>query len=540
MPTPDILTEQERKILRNVPFSVGIAIILCDYGAIGSIFETLSLATQLKNVERRYPNNPLLRSLFASNLTKINREISQRKKEIKHPEKFIQKTLTEISLAIEISSQKALPSEVQEYKQFIYLCGEKVAQASGEGLLGIGEKVSQPESSLLGEIKTQLKLSNLELASPLGLHENDLTENISLGELLVFLFSAERWLNTLHGIFFVTLFSLASYHIASFQIVENLKLSPVIIGLLLGVIYTNTLGQNLPLAWIPGINFCKTNILNLAIIFYGVKLTFQDLMQVGAVSFLYCFLIVVSTLVIAFTLGKFWFGLDGELALLIAAGSSICGSAAILATGSIIDSKPYKNIIAVAITFLFGTAGMFLFPLGYRLGALPINEDLFGIFLGATLPSVGNVAAAGSAISDIVEKNAIIIKMMRVMMLVPFLMLVGLYKSNKEDAFKQRHVANAQRTTQLAAQSGKKILVPWFAIFFIVTIVVNSLFRPPTEIVDWINSADKFGLTMAMTALGIETSAKKIHGVGLKPIYLGFMISVWLVAIGLFVVTWVR
>lgn len=526
MPTNEVLTDQERKILRDVPFSVGIAIILCDYGAIGSIFETISLAAQLKDAENKYPNNPLLSALFASNLTQINKEIAQRKKEIKHPKKFIQKTLTEISLAVEISSRKALPSEVQEYKQFIYLCSEKVAKASGEGLLGIGEKVSQPESCLLGEIRTQLNLKNLDLPSPL-----DLNENISLGELLKFLFSADRWLNTLHGIFFVTLFSLASYHIASFKIVKNLKLGPVIIGLLLGVVYANSLGQNLPPEWKPGINFCKKNILNLAIIFYGVKLTFQDLMQVGWGGFSACFLIVLSTSMIAFTLGKYWFDLDSELAVLIAAGSSICGSAAILATGSILNSKPYKNIIAVAITFLFGTAGMFLFPLGYRLGFLPINEDLFGIFLGATLPSVGNVAAAGSAISEVVEKNAIIVKMMRVMMLVPFLMLLGLYKSKKDTASEQYALINNQPK--------RRILIPWFAVLFIVTIAVNSWLRPSPEIVDFINSADKFGLTMAMTALGIETSSKKIQGVGLKPIYLGFIVSIWLVVIGLLVVTWI-
>lgn len=525
MSTQEALTEQEWKVLRDVPFSVGIAIIFCNHGAIGNIFETISLAAQLRNAERKYPNNPLLSSLFANNLTQINKEIAQRKRAIKYPEQFIRQTLTEISLAIEISSRKALPSEVQEYKQFIYRCSEKVAKASGERLLGRRAKVGQPESHLLGEIRTQLDLKNSDLISPL-----DLNENISLSELLRFLFGADRWLNTLHGIFFVALFSLASYHIASFQIIKNLKLGPVIIGLLLGSIYANSLGQTLPPEWKPGINFCKKNILNLAIIFYGVRLTFQDLMQVGLGGFFACFLVVLSTLAIAFFLGRYWFNLDSELAILIAAGSSICGSAAILATGSILNSKSHKNIIAVAITFLFGTAGMFLFPLVYRLGLLPINEDLFGIFLGATLPSVGNVAAAGAAISEIVEKNAIIVKMMRVMMLVPFLMLLGLYESRDNTVFHQPEPINTQPE--------KRILIPWFAILFMVVIAVNSWLRPSPEIVGFINSADKFGLTMAMTALGIETSTKKIQGVGLKPIYLGLIVSSWLVVIGLFVVTW--
>lgn len=516
-----IFTHEEWEVLRDTPLSVGLAIIFCDYGYIGSVFETLSLASQLRDAEKNYPNNELLSSLFPNQLNQVSQEISKRKKNIRNPNDFVKTALLQVSLAIDIISKKALPSEVQEYKQFIYRCGENVAKASREGLLGTREKISQPEAQLLGEIRTTLNLTSLDLMSPL-----DLNEHISIGELLKFLFGADRWLNTLHGMFFVILFSLASYHIASFQIIKDLKLGPIIIGLLLGVIYANSLGQTLPMEWKPGINFCKKNILNLAIIFYGVKLTFQDLIQVGLGGFAACLFIVISTSMIAFTLGKYWFKLDDELSLLIAAGSSICGSAAVLATGSILKSKPYKNIIAVAIAFLFGTVGMFLLPLVYRLGMLPINEDVFGIFLGATLPSVGNVAAAGSAISDVVEKNAIIVKMMRVILLVPFLLILGIHHSKRHKASEYHDLT----------ETGNRVIIPWFAILFVITIAVNSWLRPSPDIVNFINSADKFGLTMAMTALGIETSSKKIQGVGFKPIYLGFVVSIWVVVAGLLIV----
>lgn len=355
-----------------------------------------------------------------------------------------------------------------------------------------------------------------------------LNRNISNRSLLKLLFGSTRGLNRLHGIFFVSLFSLAAYHVSSFEILKSLRISPVIVGLILGALYANSFGKELPPEWMPGIVFCKNEILNIAIIFYGVKLTFQDLFEVGLTGLLACIFIVISTFFVAFLFGKYCFKLDSELSLLIAAGSSICGSAAILATSSILKSKSYKNIIAVAITFLFGTAGMLLFPLVYRLGWLPINEDIFGIFLGITLPSVGNVAAAGSAISEAAAKNAIIVKMLRVMMLVPFLLLLGFFPAKTYTGGDYDTPRNVQRKSN--------VVIPWFAILFIVTIALNSWLQPPLRVVNAINHVDKFCLTMAMTALGIETSSNKIQGVGLNLMYLGFFVSTWLVIAGSLVV----
>lgn len=354
---------------------------------------------------------------------------------------------------------------------------------------------------------------------------SSLSQNISNRNLLKPLVGSARYLNRLHGIFFVSIFSLAAYHVSSFNIMKSLRMSPVIIGLVLGVFYANSFGKKLPLGWRPGIVFCKNEVLNIAIIFYGVKLTFQDLFEVGLHGFFACICVVISTFAIAFLLGRYCFNLDYELSLLIAAGSSICGSAAILATSSILKSKSYKNIIAVAITFLFGTIGMLLFPLVYRLGWLPLNESIFGIFLGTTLPSVGNVAAAGAAISEATANNAIIVKMIRVMMLVPFLLLLGLFTSIKAEGGDYKASLNVARKSN--------VVIPWFAIFFIVTIAVNSWLKPPLPVIDLINHADKFCLTMAMTALGVETSLSKIQGVGLNLIYLGVVVSTWLVVAGL-------
>ncbi len=343
-------------------------------------------------------------------------------------------------------------------------------------------------------------------------------------------FSIQDWglIKILQGIFLIILFSLASYQIASLEIIKALKIDPVIIGLILGVIYGNSLGHNSPSEWQAGINFCQKNILNLAIILYGFKLTFQDLFQIGWMGFVGSLLIVISTLIITLILGKYWFKLDWQLSFLMAAGNSICGSAAVLATGLILKSKSHKNIIAVTSSFFFGTVAMFLFPLIYKLGIIPISEDKFGIFLGLTLQSVGNVAGASAIISEIVEKNAIIIKMMRVMMLVPFLLLLGIF-SDKFLTIKNNY--NHKNIIQKP-----KILIPWFAVIFIIMIVINSWLQPATEIINAIDNIGKFSLTMAMIALGIETNGRKIQEVGFKPIYLGLISSIWLTVVSFYFV----
>ena len=80
-----------------------------------------------------------------------------------------------------------------------------------------------------------------------------------------------------------------------------------------------------------------------------------------------------------------------------------------------------------------------------------------------------------------------------------------------------------------------KIAIPWFAIWFIAVAGFNSFDLLPLSIVNGINQLDTFLLTMAMTALGMETNVKKFKGVGMKPIYLAFILFIWLIFGGYFI-----
>ena len=85
----------------------------------------------------------------------------------------------------------------------------------------------------------------------------------------------------LHGILLIALFSCAAFYISDLSFVKSLSFSPLIVGIILGMLYANSLRNRLPETWVPGILFCSKQILRLGIILYGFKLTFQDVMAVG-------------------------------------------------------------------------------------------------------------------------------------------------------------------------------------------------------------------------------------------------------------------
>jgi len=322
--------------------------------------------------------------------------------------------------------------------------------------------------------------------------------------------------DTLNGILFVALFATSATYIADFDWLKHLGISPLIVGIVLGMLYANTLRSHLPAVWNPGIVFSTKTLLRAAIVFYGFRLTFQSIAEVGLPGIFVSVSIVTLTFVLGYWVGTRLLGLDSETTILTSAGSSICGAAAVLATEPVIDAPAHKSAIAVSTVVLFGSIAMFLYPYLYRAGFLDLSPEGMGIYIGGTIHEVAHVVAAGNAVSEAVARNAVIVKMIRVMMIAPFLLVLGLWL---KAAAGKTHGKTATTT---------RISVPWFAIGFIAVAGFNSFHWLPGTVVETINRLDTFALTMAMTALGMETSIDKFKGVGMKPIYLAGILFVWL------------
>ena len=340
--------------------------------------------------------------------------------------------------------------------------------------------------------------------------------------------------NTLHGILLIALFSFAAFYIAEVPVVKRLSFSPLIVGIVLGMLYANSLRNKLPETWVPGIKLCTKQVLRWGIILYGFRLTLAQVAAVGIPAVAVDLIVVTVTLLGGVLLGRL-LKIDRDTALMTSTGSAICGAAAVLGAEPVVKCEGYKTAIAVSTVVIFGTLSMFLYPVMYRTGMLDgLTDTGVAIYTGSTLHEVAHVAGAGNAMdpSDTlgIAGTATITKMIRVMMLATVLIIMGfvLAGCRKKDGGKKEK---------------SKITVPWFAFGFIGVICLNSLLQylfgvetvreiPLNGTIEYV---DTFMLTMAMTALGTETNLAKFKQAGAKPFVLAGLLYVWLLVGGYYV-----
>ncbi|VFS04382.1 Putative membrane protein YeiH [Salmonella enterica subsp. houtenae] len=201
--------------------------------------------------------------------------------------------------------------------------------------------------------------------------------------------------------------------------------SALTLAILLGMVIGNTVYPQIWKQCDGGVLFAKQHLLRLGIILYGFRLTFSQIADVGISGIVIDVLTLSSTFMLACFLGQKVFGLDRHTSWLIGAGSSICGAAAVLATEPVVKAEASKVTVAVATVVIFGTIAIFLYPAMYPLLAHWFSPETYGIYIGSTMHEVAQVVAAGHAVSPDAENAAVIAKMLRVMMLAPFLIILA-------------------------------------------------------------------------------------------------------------------
>lgn len=309
-------------------------------------------------------------------------------------------------------------------------------------------------------------------------------------------FATEFRTHTFRILMGLAVLAVCAMYLTMQPVVAGLGLSPLVIGLLAGLVVGNTLRRGWVSAYDPGIIFCAKGLLRIAIVFYGFRITFQEVASVGLSAVLIAVSVVAAILSLGYLVGTRLLKLDRTTALLTAAGSAICGAAAVVAVESVVRSVPQKTTAALATVVLFGTLGMLLYPLIYNAGWLPLDEHAYGVYVGAVVHEVAQVVVAGNAAGTAAGDTAVVVKMTRVLLLVPVLLgIVLLLRLRK------------------GADAGEAAIpVPWFALGFLAMVGVNSAAWLPTETVQHIVLADTFILTMAMTALGLETRLEHLRG----------------------------
>lgn len=303
---------------------------------------------------------------------------------------------------------------------------------------------------------------------------------------------------------------------AGMPAVQNLGISALTLAIVLGIALGNTVFPRIAPFSAEGVEFAKAKLLRLGIILYGFRITFQEIGQIGWAGILIDLLIIATTFTLAVQLGTRVFGLDKQTAMLIGAGSSICGAAAVMATEPVVRGQAHKVSVAVATVVIFGTLGMFVYPLLYP--HLGLSEAAYGLYAGSTIHEVAQVVVAGRAVSEQAGAFAVIEKMLRVMMLAPFLVILSSRVGSEGEGE--------------AAAGKRKIAIPWFAVLFIVAAGVNSLHLLPAGLVNAILQVDTVLLAMAMAALGLRTHVGAVKQAGAKPILLASILFVFLMTGG--------
>ena len=305
--------------------------------------------------------------------------------------------------------------------------------------------------------------------------------------------------------------------------------SALTLAIVLGMIVGNTVypwAPRLAVASGAGVNFSKQNLLRLGVVLYGLRLTVQDIDHVGIAGVAIDAMILGSTFALACLIGTRWLGLERKTAMLIGAGSAICGAAAVMAAEPVVKARAEQVTVAVATVVVFGTLAIFLYPALFEL-----NRHGALIPVGSTIHEVAQVVAAARSVGPDAANSAVIAKMVRVMMLAPFLVMLSAWLARDSTLQALVEAEHAHAKGQLA--------VPWFAFGFVAVVLLNSLQWLPASVVAVTIEIDTALLAMAMAALGLATHIGAIRKAGAKPLLLALILFGWLIVGGALINRWV-
>ena len=317
--------------------------------------------------------------------------------------------------------------------------------------------------------------------------------------------SSTRWLSgrsSVPGLFLTATIAAAAFGLRNLSGIT--ALSPLIVAIVLGIAFHNTVGT--PAAFKQGVVFSMRRVLRFAIILLGLQLSLSQVVEVGGAGLA----IIASTLAATF-LFTVWFGrrlgVERKLSELIAAGTSICGASAVVATNAVTRASDEDVAYAVACVTVFGSASMLLYPV--LEGLLQLTPHAFGLWAGASVHEIAQVVAA--AFQNGVDSGnfAMIAKLSRVMLLAPMILALSCFSAGKP------------QTDRIEGSKRRSVPVPWFVLGFVVMMLLNSIDVIPHPEKAWLVQTTTFLLTVALAAMGLETDVGKLRAKGGKPLLVG-------------------
>ena len=315
--------------------------------------------------------------------------------------------------------------------------------------------------------------------------------------------SGRAALANLPGLVLTSVVAAAAYGLR--QLPGMATFSPMILAIMIGIAVHNLVGT--PAIAKPGVTFSLRRLLRIAIILLGQQLTIAQLTEVGGRGFGIIATTLLATFAFTVWMGRL-LGVDRKLAQLIAAGTSICGASAVIATNTVTNAHDEDVAYAVACVTVFGSVAMFAYPL--LPGLLHLDPHAFGLWTGASIHEIAQVVAAAFQDGQMAGQFGTIAKLSRVMLLAPVVIALGLIAAR-----------SAGKNAPAAGASSARPPMPWFVLGFVALVGINSLITIPAEAKVWVAAATTFLLSVALAAMGLETDIRKLAAKGLRPALLG-------------------
>jgi uncharacterized integral membrane protein (TIGR00698 family) len=251
-----------------------------------------------------------------------------------------------------------------------------------------------------------------------------------------------------------------------------------------------------------GIRFSMRRLLRLAIVLLGFQISMSQIWQVGARGFLIVATTLVCTFLFTIWLGR-RLGVNAKVTELIAAGTSICGASAIVATNTVTEGTDEDVTYSMAVITALGTASILLYPLAAVAFGMPAPS--YGLWTGASIHEVAQVIAAAFQGGSVSAQFGAISKLSRVVLLAPVVFTLG-------------YLATRRRSVK---GNTAKVPTPWFLIGFLAMIGVNSLGLLSKTWTTNLVTANQLLMAVALAAMGLETSVAKLKAAGVRPFLLG-------------------
>lgn len=263
----------------------------------------------------------------------------------------------------------------------------------------------------------------------------------------------------------------------------------------------------------PGIDFAGRHVLRIGVALLGARITFDQVLALGGGTLLITTSAVVLTILTGWGLARLMKE-RGDFGILTAGSVAICGASAALAIASVLPPSPTRErdtvLTVVAVTAL-STIAMVVYPV--IAAGLGFNDAHTGVFLGATIHDVAQVVGAGYGVSQVAGDTATIVKLFRVALLLPVVVLIAL-------AFRGRGASGA----------GRSPLIPAFLVGFALLVAVNSTGQAPDLLMQTLGDSSRWFLVTAIAAVGAKTALGDLVHVGWKPILLILLETVFVLA----------